>query len=105
MTADFAVIYGGEAQLTPRIAAHLWSAALFIAHPYGNGDQLDLLRQELPPVAPHLTLAHFGWPKPVCKAFSENESYLASVRPAALAAPGRIRTSDARFRNGPKPCF
>ena len=33
------------------MAAHLWSAALFIADTYRDDDQFDLLRQELPPVA------------------------------------------------------
>ncbi len=49
------MIYGGETQLTPRMAAHLWSAALFIADTYKDGDELELLRRELPPVARRLT--------------------------------------------------
>lgn len=48
---DFAMIYGGDARVTPRMAGHLWSAALFIADTYRDDDQLDLLRQHLPPVA------------------------------------------------------
>ena len=52
---DFAEVYGPEAQLTPRMAAYLWSAALFIADTYRDGDQLELLKRELPPVARRLT--------------------------------------------------
>ncbi len=54
---DFAVIHGGEGQLTPRMAAHLWSAALFIADIYRDGDQLDLLSW----------MAHFDGPNQSCK--------------------------------------
>ena len=52
---DFASVYRGDAQVTPRMAAHLRSAALFLADTYRDGDQLDLLRLEVPPVARRLT--------------------------------------------------
>jgi hypothetical protein len=51
---DFATIYGDDWPLTPRMAAHLWSAALFIADTHRDGAQLDMLRDELPPVARRL---------------------------------------------------
>ena len=53
--SDFALIYGGGAPVPPRMAAHLWSTALFISDTYRDGDQLDLLGQQLPPVARRLT--------------------------------------------------
>jgi hypothetical protein len=51
----FAEVYGPDPKLTPRMAAYLWSAALFIADTYRDGDQLELLKRELPPVARRLT--------------------------------------------------
>ncbi|MDQ4069881.1 MAG: hypothetical protein M3203_10500 [Actinomycetota bacterium] len=78
---DFAVIYGGEAQLTPRMAAHLWSAALFIADTYREGDQLDLLRRELPPVARRLT--DDAWMRRFVSSFDALAGRLASGRFAA----------------------
>jgi hypothetical protein len=52
---DFATIYDDEWPVTPRMAAYLWSAALFIADTHRDGIQLDMLRDELPPVARRLT--------------------------------------------------
>lgn len=52
---DFATIYRDDWPITPRMAAHLWSAALFIADTHRDGTQLDMLRDELPPVARRLT--------------------------------------------------
>ncbi len=51
---DFASLYGDGHALTPRMVAHLWGAALFLADTYRSESQLDLLRQELPPVVQRL---------------------------------------------------
>ena len=48
---NFTSLYGDSHALTPRMAAHLLGAALFLADTHRDDDQLHLLRQELPPVA------------------------------------------------------
>ena len=75
---DFAVIYGGDAPVTPRMAAHLWSGALFISDTYRDDDQLDLLRQQLPPVARRLT--DDAWMRRFVSSFDALASRLASGR-------------------------
>ena len=75
---DFALIYGGDVPVTPRMAAHLWSAALFIADTYRDDDQLDLLRQQLPPVARRLT--DDAWMRRFVSSFDALADRLASGR-------------------------
>jgi hypothetical protein len=75
---DFAMIYGGDAPVTPRMAAHLWAAALFIADTYRDDEQLDLLRQQLPPVARRLT--DDAWMRRFVSTFDALADRLASGR-------------------------
>ena len=51
---DFASAYAGDAVLTPRLAAHLWAAAVYLADTYGEDPQSEMLKEELPPIARRL---------------------------------------------------
>jgi hypothetical protein len=51
---DFASLYAGDAVLTPRMAAHLWVAAVYLSDTYGEDPQSELLSAELPPIARRL---------------------------------------------------
>lgn len=51
---DFAAVYGADDLLTPRLAAHLWGAAVFLSDTYREDPQSEMLRQELPPIAQRL---------------------------------------------------
>lgn len=51
---DFASIYANDQILTPRLAAHLWAAAVYLSDTYGEDPDSGLLRQELPPIAQRL---------------------------------------------------
>lgn len=51
---DFASVYGDDDALTPRLAAHLWGAAVILADTHFDGSQPDVLEQDLPPVARRL---------------------------------------------------
>lgn len=75
---DFASLYGDGHAVTPRMAAHLWGAALFLADTYRSGSQLDLLRQELPPVARRLT--DDAWMRRFVSSFDALADRLASGR-------------------------
>lgn len=51
---DFASLYAGDAVLSPRLAAHLWVAAVYLSDTYGEDPQFEMLREELPPIARRL---------------------------------------------------
>ena len=51
---DFASVYAGDAVLSPRLAAHLWVAAVYLSDTYGEDPQSEMLREELPPIARRL---------------------------------------------------
>ncbi len=48
---DFGSLYGEDGTLTPRLAAHLWGAAVFLSDTYHEDPHSDVLRHELPPIA------------------------------------------------------
>jgi hypothetical protein len=51
---DFASVYAGDEVVTPRLAAQLWGAAVYLSDTYCEDPQSELLMQELPPVAQRL---------------------------------------------------
>lgn len=51
---DFASVYAGDALLTPRLAAHLWVAAVYLSDTYDENQHSETLREELPPIARRL---------------------------------------------------
>lgn len=52
--ADFASVYADDAVLSPRLAAHLWVAAVYLSDTYGEDPQSEMLMEELPPIARRL---------------------------------------------------
>lgn len=50
--SNFAAIYGAASSLlSPRMARHLWAAALMLDYTYGDEEAWDMLKLDLPPIA------------------------------------------------------
>lgn len=83
---DFASVYGDGDILAPRLAAHLWGAAVFLSDTYREDLHSEMLRQELPPIAQRL--ADDAWIERFVSCFESLAGRLGSGRfiPEQLAS-------------------